>query len=124
VNYLGDADLGTIICGYVGSLLLAGGYLAISCMTSAITRNQVVSFIISVVICLFLILAGWPPVTRMLEQWARPWLVEAVAAFSVMTHFEAFQRGVLDSRDVIFFLLVTGFALFTTSVIIRGHRAG
>ena len=64
VNYLGDPDNGVIFCGYVGSLLLAGGYLAVACMTSAMTRNQVISFILSVVICLFLILAGWPPVTQ------------------------------------------------------------
>ena len=124
VRYLGNADMGPIFCGYVGSLLLAGGYLAISCMTSALTRNQVVSFILSVVACLFLILAGWPPVTSMLESWAKPWLVELVAAFSVMTHFESFQRGVLDTHDIMFFLLVMVFSLFTTGVIIRGHRAG
>lgn len=82
-----------------------------------------VSFILSVVICLFLILAGWPPVTKMLEEWS-PLLVQAVAGFSVMTHFESFQRGVLDSQDVIFFLMVIGFSLFSTSVIIRSHRAG
>src|SRR3989449_1212052 len=76
VGYLGDPDLGPIICGYVGSLLLAGGYLAISCMTSAMTRNQVVSFILSVVVCLFLILAGWPPVTNLLVRWAPTWLVD------------------------------------------------
>ena len=124
VSYLGDADLGPIVCGYVGSLLLAGGYLAISCMTSAMTRNQVVSFIVSVVICLFLILAGWPPVTNLLVRWAKPWLVDIVAGFSVMPHFEGFHRGVLDTRDIIFFLSIIGFSLFTTSVILRGHRAG
>ncbi|MBI3417163.1 MAG: ABC transporter permease subunit [Verrucomicrobia bacterium] len=124
VNYLGDADMGPIFCGYIGSLLLAGGYLAISCMTSAMTRNQVVSFIVSVVICLLMILAGWPPVTNMFVQWAAPWLVNIVAGFSVMPHFEGFHRGVLDSRDIIFFLSIIGFSLFGTSVIIRSHRAG
>src|SRR6476659_5564690 len=68
VNYLGNPDNGVIFCAYIGSFLLAGAYLAISCMTSALTRNQVISFIVSVVICLFLILAGWPPVTQLLEQ--------------------------------------------------------
>lgn len=124
VNYLGRPDSGPILCGYLGSFLMAGAYLSVSCMTSAITRNQVVSFILSVVACLFLILAGWPPVTSMLEQWASPWMVEGVASFSVMTHFEGFQRGVLDSRDVVFYLLVIIFSLFTTGVIIRSHRAG
>ena len=72
VNYLGDPDNGVIFAGYVGSLLLAGAYLAVTCMTSAMTRNQVVSFILSVVICFFLILAGCPPVTDLLVHWARP----------------------------------------------------
>jgi ABC-2 type transport system permease protein len=124
VNWLGDPDNGVIVAGYVGSLLLAGAYLAISCMTSAMTRNQVISFILSVMICLFLILAGYTPVTDLLTRFANAVVVQVIAAFSVMTHFEAFQRGVLDTRDVIFFVTVIGFALFTTGVIIRNQRAG
>ncbi|HUP95052.1 MAG TPA: ABC transporter permease [Burkholderiales bacterium] len=124
VNWLGDPDNGVIVAGYVGSLLLAGAYLAISCMTSAMTRNQVISFILSVMICLFLILAGYTPVTDLLTRFANPVVTQVVAAFSVMTHFEGFQRGVLDTRDVIFFASVIGFALFTTGVIIRNQRAG
>jgi len=124
VNILGDPDNGMIAAGYVGSLLLAGTYLAITCMTSAMTRNQVVAFILSVVICLFLILAGFNPVTDLLVRWASPAVVDTVAAFSVVTHFDAFQRGVIDSRDLVFFLSVIGFALFATGVVIRGHRAG
>jgi ABC-2 type transport system permease protein len=125
VNFLGNPDNGVIFAGYLGSFLMAGAYLAISCMTSAMTRNQVVSFIVSVVICLLLILAGWPPVTKLVDQLSEgSRLTETVAAFSVMTHFEGFQRGVLDSRDVIFFVALIAFSLFTTSVIIRNHRAG
>src|SRR5262247_4877891 len=70
VNYLGDPDNGVIVSGYVGSLTLAGSYLAVSCMTSAMTRNQVISFIVSVMICLFLILEGYTPVTDLLSRWA------------------------------------------------------
>jgi ABC-2 type transport system permease protein len=88
------------------------------------TRTQVVSFILSVVVCLFLILAGFPPVINLIEHWARPWLVDAISSCSVITHFEGFQKGVLDSRDILFFLSLIVFSLFTTSVIIRGHRAG
>jgi ABC-2 type transport system permease protein len=124
VNHLGDPDNGVIAAGYLGSLLLAGAYLAVSCMTSALTRNQVISFIVSVMICLFLILAGYTPVTDLLTKWANPVVVEVIAAFSVMTHFEGFQRGVLDLRDVLFFASLMGFALFTTGVIIRNQRAG
>ncbi len=126
VNYLGSPDNGVILSSYFGSFLLSGAYLAVSCMTSAMTRNQVVSFIVSVVVCFLLILVGYPPVTGFLYQvvgMSQP-MVEMVAAFSVMTHFEALQRGVLDSRDFIFFLSVIGFSLFTTGVIIRSHRAG
>jgi len=124
VNVLGEPDNGAIVAGYVGSLMLAGAYLAITCMTSAMTRNQVVAFILAVVLCLFLILAGFNPVTDLLVRWASPAVVDAVAAFSVVTHFDGFQKGVLDSRDLLFFLSVIGFALFATGVIIRGHRAG
>ena len=124
VNVLGDPDNGMIVAGYLGSFLLAGAYLAISCMTSAMTRNQVVAFILSVVLCLFLILAGFNPVTDLLVRWASPAVVDTVAAFSVITHFDGFQRGVIDTRNLFFFLSVIGFALFATGVIIRGHRSG
>ena len=123
VNYLGSPDNGTILCGYIGSWLMAGAYLAISCITSAMTRNQVVSFIVSVVLCLFLILAGFAPVVNLLQN-SVPWLVNLITSFSVITHFDALQKGVLDSRDLIFFLSLIGFSLFATSVILRGHRAG
>jgi ABC-2 type transport system permease protein len=124
VNYLGHPDNGVILAGYIGSLLMAGAYLAITAMTSAMTRNQVVSFIVSVVLALFLILAGYPPVTNLLISWASPWVVDGIASFSVMTHFESIQKGVLDSRDLLYFLSVIIFSLFTTGVIIRAHRAG
>ena len=124
VNVLGEPDNGVIAAGYLGSLLLAGAYLAIACMTSAMTRNQVVAFILAVVVCLFLILCGFNPVTDLLTRWASPAFVDTVAAFSVITHFDGFQKGVIDTRDLFFFLSVIGFALFATSVIIRNHRAG
>ena len=124
VNVLGSPDNGVIATGYVGSLLLAGTYLAVTCMTSAMTRNQVVAFIISALICLFLILCGYSPVTDLLARWASPAVVDTVAAFSVITHFHGFQKGVIDSRDLLFFLSVIGFALFATGVILRNHRAG
>ena len=101
VNYLGNPDNGVILTGYLGSLLLAGSYLAVTSMTSAMTRNQVISFIVAVLICLFLILAGYEPVTGLLSRFASARVVEIVAAFSVMTHFEGFQRGVIDLRDIV-----------------------
>ena len=88
------------------------------------TRNQVVAFIVAVVISLFLILAGFPPVTDMLVTWASPWIVNGIAAFSVITHFDSIQKGVLDSRDILYFVSLIVFCLFATSTIIRAHRAG
>lgn len=124
VNWLGDPDNGVIASGYVGTALLAGAYLAVACMTSALTRNQVIAFILAVVICLLLILVGFSPITDLLARWAAPWLVESVAKFSVLTHYDGFERGVLDSRDVVYFFSVIAFTLFATGVAIRGHRAG
>ncbi|HEY6721253.1 MAG TPA: ABC transporter permease [Burkholderiales bacterium] len=123
-NWLGDPDNGVIASGYVGAALLAGAYLAIACMTSAFTRNQVVAFILAVVLCLLLILVGFSPLTDLLARWASPWFVEAVAKFSVLTHYDGFQKGVLDSRDLLYFLSVMAFALFATGVVIRNQRAG
>jgi ABC-2 type transport system permease protein len=124
VNWLGDPDNGVIASGYVGTVLLAGAYLAVASMTSALTRNQVIAFILAVVICLLLILVGFSPITDLLARWAAPWLVESVAKFSVLTHYDGFQRGVLDSRDVVYFFSVIAFTLFATGVAIRSHRAG
>jgi ABC-2 type transport system permease protein len=121
--YLGSPDVGSMLTGYLGSVLLAGAYLAVTVMTSAMTRNQVISFILSVVICFFLILAGWEPVTDLLVRWAPEWVVSTVSSFSVMPHFADFQRGVLDLRDVAFFGSVIAFCLFATSVVLRGLRA-
>jgi ABC-2 type transport system permease protein len=124
VNWLGDPDNGVIACGYFGAVLLAGTYLAIASMTSALTRNQVIAFILAVVLCLLLVLVGFSPVTDLLARWASPWLVESVTRFSVLTHYDGLQKGVLDSRDLLYFLSVMAFTLFATGVIIRSHRAG
>jgi ABC-2 type transport system permease protein len=120
-NVLGSPDNGMIFTGYLGSMFLAGAYLAVTCMTSAMTRNQVVAFILSVVACLFLILAGFNPVTDLMVRWASPAFIDTVAAFSVVTHFDGFQKGVIDSRDLAYFLSVIGFSLFATSLALRNR---
>jgi ABC-2 type transport system permease protein len=125
VCYLGDADGGVIFAGYVGSALLSGAYLAVACLTSAMTRNQVISFILSVVICFALIMVGWEPVTNFMTAVGLPEaVIRFVSTFSVMPHFAGFQRGLLDSRDLLFFASVIGFSLFCTGVVIRNLRAG
>src|SRR5882762_7415459 len=124
VNWLGDPDNGVIVSGYVGAALLAGAYLAISCMTSALTRNQVIAFILAVVICLLLILVGFSPLTDLLARWASPWVVESVAKFSVLTYYDGFQKGVVDSRGLLYFFSIMAYSLFVTGVVIRNHRTG
>ena len=123
VIYLGDPDLGAIFCAYFGSFLLAGAYLSVGSMTSSLTRNQVISFILSVVICLFLVLAGWPPVTDVLSGWAPLWLLDVVSGFSFMPHFASMERGVLDLRDLAYYLAVIFFMLFASGVILQNRRA-
>jgi ABC-2 type transport system permease protein len=123
VAYLGDPDMGAVLCGYAGSLLMAGAYLSVGSMTSSLTRNQVVSFILSVVVCLFLVLAGWEPVTGYLSGWAPQWLVDVVSGFSFMHHFTSMQRGVIDARDLVYYLSVIFFMLFASGVILQNRRS-
>ena len=121
--WLGQPDWGVIVAGYVARFLLAGAYLSVGMFTSALTRNQVISFVLAVGLGLFLILAGFQPVTELLSQWAPNWLVRTVAAFRVIPHFEAMQRGVLELRDVIYFASVIGFMLFLTQLVLQ-NRTG
>ena len=123
VLYLGDPDLGAILCAYFGSFLMAGAYLSVGSMTSSFTRNQVISFILSLVICLFLVLAGWSPVIDVLSGWAPSWMVDIVSGFSFMPHFASIQRGVLDLRDLVYYLSVIFFMLFVNGVILLNRRA-
>lgn len=123
VIYLGDPDTGAIFSAYLGSFLLAGAYLSVGCMTSSLTRNQVIGFILSVVICLFLVLAGWPPVTNFFSGWAPAWLVNIVSGFSFMSHFTSIERGVIDLSDLCYYLSVIFFMLFANGVILQNRRA-
>jgi len=122
VLYLGSPDMGAILCSYVGSFLLAGAFLSVGIMTSSLTRSQVVSFILAVVICLFFILAGYPPVTDLLTGWAPLWLVNLVSELSFLSHFASIERGVLDIRDLIYYLSVIFFMLFTCGVVIKNRK--
>lgn len=126
--YLGEPDIGVALAGYFGSILLAGAYLSVGILTSAMTRNQVISFVVSVVICLFLLLAGWPPVTDFLVPLAQEyggldWLVQAVASFSFMPHYESIQRGVIALRDLAYYASLMGFMLFATHLVLENRKA-
>lgn len=121
--WLGNPDSGVILGGYVGAVLLAGTYLSVGLFTSAMTKNQVVSFVIALMICLFLVLAGWPPVTNMLVLWAPDSLVRLVASFGVMPHYESIQRGVLDIRDIGYYLSAMAVMLFATHQVLESRKS-
>ena len=123
VNYLGSPDNGVIFASYLGSLLLAGGFLAIGSCMSALTRNQVVAFILGVAACFVLLLAGYPLVLDAFRGWAPEMLIEAVASLSLLTHFQSITRGVLEARDILYFAMLIGFFLFTTTVAIDLRKA-
>ena len=123
VNYLGDPDNGVILAGYIGSLLMAGAFLAIGACLSAATRNQVVAFILTVATCFVLLLAGYPLVMDAVGAVAGRGVAEAIAQLSFLTHFSAISRGVLDLRDLLFFLLTIGFWLYACAVVIDLKKA-
>lgn len=122
VAYLGDPDPGVIISGYLGAALLAAAYVAIGMFTSSLTRSQVIGFVLSLVICLVLVLAGWPPVTDFFVKWAPAWLINAIASVSFMPHYEAIQRGVIDIKDVVYFLSVVALAGFCTYTVLENRK--
>ncbi len=121
--YLGSPDAGAVIGGYAGAILLSGTYVAIGMLTSAMTRNQVISFVLAFVICLFLAIAGWPPVMEIVNKWAPGWLVDGVAALSVMPHYESMQRGVLDVRDLAYYLSVMALAVFGAHLVLENRKS-
>jgi len=124
VNYLGNPDNGVIAAGYVGSLLMAGGYIAIGSCISAFTKNQVIAFVITLVVCLMFILSGFPMVLDLLDDWLPPVLLEAVSSFSFLAHFEAIQKGVVDIRDLIYFFSLIALWLFANATVLEIKKAG
>lgn len=105
VNYLGDPDNGVILAGYLGSWLMSGAFLAVGCCLSALTRSQVVAFILTVAVCFVLLLAGQPSALEMAADLVPEPVLKAIAQFSILQHFDAMARGVLDLRDVAYFVL-------------------
>ena len=123
VNFLGTPDNGVIFAGYVGSLLMAGSFLAIGACVSALTRNQVIAFVISAVICLIFILSGHPLVLEFVGSWAPEALVETISSFSFLNRFNAISKGVIDLRDVLYFISLIVFWLFANAVFIDLRKA-
>jgi ABC-2 type transport system permease protein len=122
VAYLGAPDHGAILAAYVGSFLMAGGFLAIGGCLSAATRSQVVAFILTVVVCFGFLLAGFPLVLDPFRAWAPAGLVDAIAALSFLTHFQAISKGVLDARDVLYFASTIAVWLYATVLVLDLRR--
>jgi ABC-2 type transport system permease protein len=123
VNYLGNPDNGVILAGYIGSMLMAGAYLAVGACISAFTKNQVIAFVVSVMVLLMLTMAGWPTVLDALPEAVPQIVVETVASLSFYSHFQAIIRGVLDLRDVLFFVSFMALWLFANAVVIERRKA-
>jgi ABC-2 type transport system permease protein len=118
VNYLGTPDNGVILASYVGSFLMAGAYLAIGAAISSATTNQVIAFVVSVVVCFLFTAAGAPVVAEAFQGWAPVALVDAIVSFSFLTHFAAITAGVLDLRDLVFFASVITLFLYANVLIV------
>lgn len=124
VNLLGHPDNGVIIASYAGSFLLAGGYLAVGAALSAMTSNQVIAFVVTVVVCFLFLVSGLPLVLNALTGWAPQFLINMVASFSFLTHFQSIQKGVIDLRDLVYFAALISFWLYVNTVLIEQRKAG
>ena len=123
VNYLGDPDNGAIVAAYIGSFLMAGGFLAIGACLSATTRNQVIAFVITIVVCFVFLASGFPMVLDFFTPWAPQILVDGIASLSFLTHFESISKGVIDLRDLIYFgFLILAF-LYANTIVLRWRQA-
>ena len=123
VNYLGAPDNGAILAAYIGSLLMAGGFLAIGSCMSALTRNQVIAFILAVVVCFLFTLSGFPLVLDFFRGWAPQVFVDAIGSLSFLSHFQSIAKGVIDLRDIVYFALVVGFWLAATAIVLDMKKA-
>jgi ABC-2 type transport system permease protein len=123
VNFLGSPDNGVIVAAYIGSLLMAGGFLAIGACISALTRNQVIAFILTVVACFVFLLAGFPLVLDVFSAWAPQALVDAIASLSFLTHFNNISRGVIDLRNLVYFALLIAAFLYANAILLHLKKA-
>lgn len=123
VNYLGEPDNGVILAAYLGSLLMAGGYLALSVCISALTKSQVIAFIVSLVLCFVFTLAGFPLVLDAFRGWLPNGMIDLIASLSFLTHFQAITKGVIDLRDFIYFLAMIVAWLYATAIIVDLKKA-
>jgi ABC-2 type transport system permease protein len=123
VNALGSPDNGVILASYIGSFLMAGAYLAVASCISALTKNQVIAFIVAATLCFLLVMSGHEPVQNVFRAWAPEWLVSAITSLSFLSHFESITKGILDLPSIVFYLSLIAFALFVNKIIIDQSKA-
>ncbi|MCP5206181.1 MAG: ABC transporter permease subunit [Hahellaceae bacterium] len=123
VNYLGQPDNGVILASYAGSWLMAGGFLAVGSCLSAATKSQVVAFIMTLVICFTFVASGFPMVQDAFSHWAPVWVLDGLSVLSFLSHFDAISRGVIELRDIVYFLVMIGAWLMATGIILNMKKA-
>lgn len=123
VNLLGEPDNGVIFCSYLGSWLMSGGFIAIGSCMSALSKSQVIAFILSAVVCFLFILAGFPLVVDLFKDWLPAVMVDAIASLSFLTHFTSISKGVLSLRDLLYLISVIGVWLGATTVVVELKQA-
>ncbi|MBI3514210.1 MAG: ABC transporter permease [Proteobacteria bacterium] len=123
VNVLGSPDNGVILASYLGSWLMAGAFLAIGAAVSALTKNQVIAFVVAAVVCFVLTVSGSSVVLGFFTGWAPQTVVDTVASFSFISHFTSVMRGVIDVKDMVYFLSLIVFFLFANAVVVELKKA-
>ena len=123
VNYLGNPDNGVILGSYIGSFMMAGGYLAIGAVLSATTKNQVIAFVVTLMVCMAFLLVGLQPVRAIITSWLPLAIADTIASLSFMTHWEAITKGVIDLRDVLFFASLIAVMMFANAIVLDLKKA-
>ncbi|MEC9376000.1 MAG: ABC transporter permease subunit [Pseudomonadota bacterium] len=119
VNYLGSPDNGAIFAGYIGCIFLAGAFLSIGSCISAANRNQVVAFIVTILVCLIFLLSGFPMVLDFFSGWAPKLILDAIAGLSFLSHFTSISKGVIDIRDIIYFVIIISGWLYANTLVLE-----
>jgi len=122
VNMLGQPDNGVILAAYIGSWLMAGGFLALSACVSAMTKNQVIAFVLASALCFVFMMSGVEIIQSFFRAWTPQTFVESVSELSFLTNFSEVSQGVIDVRDLVFFLSVIGIALFVNTAIVEAKK--
>ena len=118
----GNLDWGPVFCAYIGSLLMASAYLSVGMFASSITRDQIIALLFAFVVLLALYLMGNPSFLTILEGVLPSWLVSILGGISTFKYFGSIARGVLDTRDLVYYACFTGFFLYANALVLQGRR--